>query len=70
VPVEGVTEPAADAPPRIRAVRRRQRVAQWSVPVLTGALIAVSALAGEQQKPGSVARGVGGRLRGMLVPAR
>jgi hypothetical protein len=70
VPVEGVTEPSADTPPRVRAVQRRQRVAQWSVPVLTGALIAVSALAGEQQKPRSVARGIGGRLRGVLVPTR
>ncbi|UWP85475.1 hypothetical protein [Dactylosporangium fulvum] len=70
VPVEGVTEPAAETPPTIQAVQRRQRIAQWSVPVLTGALIAVSALAGEQQKPGSVLRGVGGRLRGMLVPGR
>jgi hypothetical protein len=70
VPVEGVTEPAAETPARIQAVQRRQRIAQWSVPVLTGALIAVSALAGEQQKPSSVLRGVGGRLRGMLVASR
>jgi hypothetical protein len=70
VPVEGVTEPSADTPPGVQAVQRRQRVAQWSVPVLTGALIAVSALAGEQQKPRSVARGIGGRLRGVLVPTR
>jgi len=69
VPVEGVTEPAVDTPPSIRAVQRRQRVAQWAVPVFTGALIAVSALAGEQQKPRSVARGVASRLRGVLTPA-
>ncbi|WP_433618688.1 hypothetical protein ACQP2P_21920 [Dactylosporangium sp. CA-139114] len=66
VPVQAVTEPAADTPASVRAVQRRQRIAQWSVPVLTGALIAVSALAGEQQKPGSVLRGVGARLGGAL----
>ncbi|MEU7873086.1 hypothetical protein [Dactylosporangium sp. NPDC049140] len=70
VPVEGVTEPSAETPPEVRSVQRQQRVAQWSVPVLTGALIAVSALAGEQQKPGSVMRGLAGRLRSMLVPTR
>ncbi|MER7006435.1 hypothetical protein ABT297_25820 [Dactylosporangium sp. NPDC000555] len=70
VPVEGVTEPTAETPPTVRAVQRRQRVVQWSVPVLTGALIAVSALAGEQQKPSSVLRGVGARLRGILGLAR
>ncbi|WP_433074209.1 hypothetical protein ACQP1P_26965 [Dactylosporangium sp. CA-052675] len=64
VPVQAVTEPAADTPASVRGVQRRQRIAQWSVPVLTGALIAVSALAGEQQKPGSVLRGVGARLGG------
>jgi hypothetical protein len=68
VPVEGVTEPAAETPPEVRAVQRRQRIVQWSVPVLTGVLIAVSAVAGEQQKPGSVLRGLGGRLRGVLLP--
>jgi hypothetical protein len=70
VPVEGVTEPSAETPPEVRSVQRHQRVAQWSVPVLTGALIAVSALAGEQQKPGSMMRGVAGRLRSMIVPTR
>lgn len=70
VPVEGVTEPGPETPPEVRSVQRRQRVAQWAVPALTGALIAVSSLAGEQQKPRSVARGVGGRLRGVLTPSR
>ncbi|GAA3453952.1 hypothetical protein [Dactylosporangium matsuzakiense] len=69
VPVEGVTEPSAQTPPAVRAVQRRQRVAQWTVPALTGALIAVTALAGEQQKPRSVVRGVARRIRGVLSPA-
>jgi hypothetical protein len=69
VPVEGVTEPSSQTPPPVQAVQRRQRVAQWAVPALTGMLIAVSALAGEQQKPRSIARGIAGRLRSTLSPA-
>ncbi|GAA0727179.1 hypothetical protein Drose_12600 [Dactylosporangium roseum] len=73
VPVAGVTEPLPDTPEPVRVVQRRERVAQWAVPALTGALIAVSALAGEQQKPRSIARGIAGRVRGVaegLLPAR
>jgi hypothetical protein len=40
------------------------------VPALTGALLAVSALAGEQQKPQSVMRGVGRRIAQVMTPAR
>jgi hypothetical protein len=66
VPVAGVTEPASDTPAPVRSMQRRLRIAQWTVPALTGALIAVSALAGEQQKPDQVVYGFGGRLRGLL----
>lgn len=69
VPVESVTEPAPETPAPIRSVQRREKVAQWAVPALTGALIAVSALAGEQQKPRSILRGFAGRLNGVLNPA-
>jgi hypothetical protein len=37
--------------------------------VFTGALLVVSSLAGEQQKPGSVRRGVGARVRQFLTPS-
>ena len=36
---------------------------------LAGALLVVSSLAGEQQKPGSVRRGVGARVRQFLTPS-
>lgn len=49
-PVAGITEPAPETPPDISSAQRKLRVAQWSIPVLTGALVAVSALAGEQQR--------------------
>jgi hypothetical protein len=36
---------------------RRLRVAQWMVPALTGAMVVMDALMGEQQRPNQVARG-------------
>jgi hypothetical protein len=35
---------------------------QWALPALTGALLVMNSLAGEQQRPQSVARGVVDRL--------
>jgi hypothetical protein len=66
-PVEGTTEPAASTPKDVSQAQRKQRVAQWMVPVFTGALLVVSSLAGEQQKPSSVRRGVGARVRQFLT---
>ena len=61
-PVDGTTEPNPATPEGVAAAQRQQRVAQWAVPVLTGALLVVSSLAGEQQKPSAFARGIGARL--------
>jgi len=68
-PVEGITEPAASTPEDVSGAQRQQRVAQWMVPVFTGALLVVSALAGGQQKPGPVQRGVVARVREFLAPS-
>ncbi|HEV7898512.1 MAG TPA: hypothetical protein VGP31_11780 [Planosporangium sp.] len=68
-PVEGVTEPARETPEEVRAAQRRQRIAQWLVPALTGTLVVVSAIASELEKPrGGVVRGVGARAARALVP--
>jgi hypothetical protein len=48
---------AADAPDD-----RRLRMAQWMVSALTGAMIVMDALMGEQQRPKSVARGAVERI--------
>jgi hypothetical protein len=67
-PVEGITEPAASTPGDVSAAQRQQRVAHWMIPVFTGALlVVVSSPVGEQQKPGSVRRGVGARVREFLT---
>lgn len=60
-PVEGTTEPDSSTPPEVASCQRQLKVLQWAIPALTGALIVVTAFAGEQQKPGQVARGVWGR---------
>jgi hypothetical protein len=61
-PVEGTTEPDPATPADVASAQRRQRVVQWAIPVLTGTLLVVSSLAGEQQKPAAFAKGVGARL--------
>ena len=70
VAVEGTTEPTESTPADVSAAQRQQRVAQWTIPVLTGALLVISAVAGEQQKPAAVAQGVGARLTKLVRPKR
>lgn len=69
-PVQGATEPSAETPPDVAAAQRRLRALQWAVPALTGALVVITALAGEQQKPGQVAQGMWGRVTGLLGASR
>jgi hypothetical protein len=67
-PAEGVTEPARETPDEVRTAQRRQRIAQWMIPALTGTLIVVSAIAHELEKPQGVVRGVGARAARALMP--
>ncbi len=73
VPVEGATEPSQDTPPQAAGAQRGLRVLQWTVPVLTGAHIAMNVLLAEQERPRVVAQGVlrrGRRLLGRVgIPA-
>lgn len=62
-PVDGVTEPNHQTPQDVAAYQRQMKMLQWAIPALTGALIVISAYAGEQQKPGQVFRGMIGRAR-------
>jgi len=57
-PVEGSTEPAPQTPPGVAAAQRQMRVLQWAVPVLTGAVVVLNALHGEQQRPSQVLPGI------------
>ncbi|WP_344858506.1 hypothetical protein [Planomonospora alba] len=62
VPAEGAVKPDEDTPEEIARVQRRLRAMQWVVPGLTGALVVLTSLHGEQQRPGEVVRGVVRRL--------
>ena len=58
MPVESGTEPEAGTPPAVAAAQRKLRALQWAVPALTGALVVISAYAGEQQRSTEVKQGV------------
>ena len=58
VPALAATEPAASTPDDVAKAQKQLAVLQWMVPALTGALIVVSALAGEQQRPTAVKKGI------------
>ena len=58
VPVEDGTTPTPETPADIAAAQKQLAMLQWVVPVLTGALVVVSAFAGEQQRPAGVVAGV------------
>lgn len=55
--VEGGTTPAESTPPEIAHVQRQLDVCQWLIPTLTGGISLLTALAGEQQRPGQQASG-------------
>jgi hypothetical protein len=64
VPVQGGTEPLPETPDQVKSAQRQLKVLQWTIPVLTGAALVMSARMGEQQRPKEVAGGVLGRLAG------
>jgi hypothetical protein len=48
----------------VAAAQQQLDVLQWVIPALTGALVAVSSYAGEQQRASEVAKGLGGTRPG------
>ncbi len=64
VPAASGTEPAPSTPPEVAAAQKQLATLQWVVPALTGALVVVSAFAGEQQRYSEVKKGVAQRLLG------
>lgn len=58
----GTAQPRTSADERSDATRKRLRVAQWATVALTGAVIALGARMGEQQRPRTLVRGVAERL--------
>jgi hypothetical protein len=64
VPAASGTEPQPTTPDDVAAAQRQLRMLQWAVPALTGALVVMSAFAGEQQRATEVHKGLAGRLLG------
>ena len=62
MPVGDGTQPTFQTPEPVASAQRQLKVLQWAVPVLTGALIVVSAYAGEQQRASEVSKGMLGRF--------
>ena len=63
VPAASGTEPTVDTPTEVVRAQKKLSALQWLIPALTGALIVVSAFAGEQQRPSEVKKGILSRFR-------
>jgi hypothetical protein len=61
VPAKSGTKPSKRTRADVAAAQEQLDRLQWVIPALTGALVAVSSYAGEQQRPSEVARGVSAR---------
>ena len=48
---EGGTDPAPETPAEVAAAQRQLKVLQWVIPALTGGVVVLNALHGEQQRP-------------------
>jgi hypothetical protein len=66
VPAESGTTPTGATPPEVAAAQKQLALLQWAVPALTGALVAVSSFAGEQQRAQEQRRGVRERVVGVI----
>jgi hypothetical protein len=62
VPVDAGDNPSFQTPEDVAAAQRQLKLLQWVIPALTGALVVVSAFAGEQQREAEVKKGVLSRL--------
>jgi hypothetical protein len=62
VPAEGGAEPAATTPADLASAQRKLKIMQWVIPASTGALLAVTSYAAEQQRASEVIKGSKGRL--------
>jgi hypothetical protein len=57
-PVEGGTDPAPSTPPDVAKAQQHLDTCQWLIPALTGGITVVTALQGEQQRPGQQLSGI------------
>lgn len=69
-PVASTTEPARETPSEVATAQEQLRVLQWAVPALSGIVVVLGALAGEQQRPSEVQSGVRLRLMNRIASQR
>jgi hypothetical protein len=62
VPAKDGTTPVEDTPPDVKKIQQQLKILQYAIPAHVGALIAISAVMGEQQRTTQVAQGVLRRL--------
>jgi hypothetical protein len=62
VPAEGGTLPSAGTPGEVATAQQQLRALQWATPALTGAIVALGAKQGEQQRPATMLAGMGAKL--------
>ena len=58
VAIASATQPVEATPADVASAQKQLRILQWAVPALTGAMVVLSSLAGEQQRPSEVRRGL------------
>jgi hypothetical protein len=58
VPVEGGTDPARETPPDVAKAQQQLKICQWTIPALTGGIVVLNAVHGEQQRPGQQLAGI------------
>jgi hypothetical protein len=59
VAVEDAVTPNEKTPQEVAAAQRQLKVLQWAIPAQVAALIGITSLMGEQQRPMQVVRGIG-----------
>jgi hypothetical protein len=57
-PVQGGTDPAPETPEEAATAQRQLKVLQWVIPALTGGIVVLTSLHGEQQRPTEQSSGI------------
>lgn len=66
IPAEGPTDPSAGTPADTAKAMKQEKLVQWTIPALTGGMLVLNALHGEQQRPNQVATGRTQRVKDAL----
>jgi hypothetical protein len=60
----GATEPAPQNSDELKKAQKQLKATQWAIPAVTGALVVMGAVQGEQQRPQSLVKNQLARVRG------